>query len=326
MPPSQRIALFAIALLFSASGASCPPRTPAVSAPVAFHAPPTVEDLLGVVNANSDPIHQLQADNARLSIQGIPGLRASVAIQRPRSFRLRAHFIGMGEVLDMGSNDELFWALVDAPQMATGIARAVYYARHDRQLSSQAKQMLPIKPDALVDAFGLIRFDPEHLHEGPWEHGPGQMQFRSHIPGPEGVTGRITVVHATYGWILEQHLYDPQGQWTASALTSNHRYYPDIGTSLPHRIEVRMAPPNPSFQLDIDSYSINQLRVDPRQLFTMPAYPDYPAVDLAAPMPWAPGGPPHPPPTAPPPASPQHHGYPVTGYRPRYRGYTADWQ
>jgi hypothetical protein len=326
LPPCQRIALFTIVLLVSAGGASCPRRTPAVTAPIAFHAPPTLTDLLHVVNANSDPIHQLQTDNARLSVQGVPGLRASVALQRPRSFRLRAQFIGLGEVLDTGSNDELFWALVDAPQMATGIARAVYYARHDQYLSSQARQILPIKPDLLVEAFGLTRFDPSHSHEGPWEHGPGQVQFRSRIPSAEGEVGRITVVHATYGWILEQHQYDPQGQWAASALTSNHRYYPEIGVSLPHRIEVRLPSPHPSFQLDIEAYSINQLRADPRQLFAMPDYPGYPLVNLADPAFSPPVASPYQPPAMPHPASPPSAGYPVTGYRPRYRGYTANWQ
>jgi hypothetical protein len=132
-------------------------------------------------------------------------------------------------------------------------------------------------------------------------------------------------VHATYGWILEQHVYDTRGQLVASALNSNHRYYPELGVSLPHRIEIRLPPPNRSFHLDIDTYSINQLRVAPSQLFAMPSYPGYPMVDLTAPNGrQAPAVSHTPPPlTTNPPAYPAV-GYPVTGFRPRYRGYTGN--
>jgi hypothetical protein len=278
-----------------------------------------------VVNANSAPIRQLQADNVRLSIAGLPALRASVALERPRNFRLRAQFVGVGEVLDLGSNPEVFWALVDAPQVATGVPKAIYYARHDQYRYSQARELLPIKPDWLIDAFGVPSFDPSQIHEGPWQRGADQLEFRSRIPTAEGEVGRITVVHATYGWILEQHLYDPQGQLAASALTANHRYYPEIGVALPHRIEIRLPPPNRSFQLDIETYSINQLRVEPSQLFAMPNYPGYPLVDLAAPGgPALPAVPAAGSPSLPYQYTPPEGGRPVTGYRPRYRGYTTD--
>ena len=312
------------AVLISASGASCPTRQPpAVTAPSAFVGPPSIGDVLNVVNANSTRIQQLQADNARLSIEGIPSMRASLALQRPRSFRLRAQFVGLGEVLDLGSNQELFWALIDAPQMATNIPRGIYYARHDQYQSSQVS-LLPIRPDWLVEAFGLPVLDASHVHEGPWQRGADQLEIRSRIPTFEGETGRITIIHAAYGWVLEQHSYDVRGQLVASSLTSNHRYYPEIAVSLPHRIEIRMPPPNRPFSLEIDTYSINQLRVDPSQLFAMPNYPGYPMFDLAAPgtmMP--PGGPPSQPPAMPYPPQPSAERYPVTGMRPRYRGYSS---
>jgi hypothetical protein len=199
-------------VLISASGASCPTRQPpGVAAPAAFMAPPTVADVLRAVNTNNSRINQLQADNARLTIQGVPPMRASVALQRPRDFRLRAQFVGLGEVLDLGSNQEVFWALIDAPQMATNITRGIYYARHDQFVSGQAAEILPIRPDWLVDAFGLPILDAAHAHEGPWQRGADQLEIRSRIPTPAGETGRITVVHATYGWVLEQHTYDPRG-------------------------------------------------------------------------------------------------------------------
>lgn len=311
-------------VLFSSSGASCPTRqTPGVTPPAAFFGPPTIDEILGVINANSGRIQQLQADNARLAIQGVPSMRASIALERPRNFRLRAQFVGLGEVLDLGSNHELFWALIDAPEIATNVPRGIYYARHDQHASSRF-DMLPIRPDWLVDAFGLPILDAAHVHEGPWPRGSDQLEIRSRIPTFAGETGRITIVHANYGWVLEQHLYDVRGQLVASSLTSNHRYYPEIGVSLPHRIEIRMPPPNRPFHLEIDTYSINQLRVESSQLFAMPNYPGYPMIDLAAPGIVAPpGGLPIQPPAMPHPNQPSAERYPVTGLRPRYRGYST---
>ncbi len=284
--------------------------------------PPTIDEVLGVINTNSSRIHQLQADNARIGIQGVPAMRASVALERPRNFRLRAQFVGLGEVLDLGSNQELFWALIDAPEIATNVPRGIYYARHD-QIASRL-DMLPIRPDWLVDAFGLPILDPAHSHEGPWPRASDQWEIRSRIPTFEGETGRITIVHANYGWVLEQHFYDVRGQLVASSLTSNHRYYPEIGVSLPHRIEIRLPPPNRPFHLEIDTYSINQLRVESSQLFAMPDHPGYPMFDLAAPgMPGPSGGWPNQPPAVPYPNQPSAERYPITGSRPKYRGYST---
>ena len=125
-------------VLLCASGASCPTlRQPLSSpAPTLFAGPPTQQEVIAAINATSGQIRQLQTDSATLSVQGMPTLRASLAAGPPRNFRLRASFIGVGEVLDLGSNDQVFWAMVDAPQLMSEVPRAVYYARHDQYLHS----------------------------------------------------------------------------------------------------------------------------------------------------------------------------------------------
>jgi hypothetical protein len=341
-------------LLFVASGSSCPvmrqPTSP--TPPIAFSAAPTLQETMQVVNANTQRVQRLQTDSASLALQGVPVLRASLALQRPRSFRLRAQFIGMGQVLDLGSNDERFWAWVDAPQLVSNVPRGVYFARHDQFRQSQARALIPVQPDWLIESFGLVEFDPAGTHEGPYARGPDRMELRSRIPSPEGPVTRVTVLHARYAWLLEQHFYNPQGQLIASALASNHRYYPEAGVSLPHRISIQLPPPANSFLLEIQNYAINQLYSDPAQLFTMPAPNGYPVMDLGAapgpglnPMTGPPGagGAPLLPPLGPgyapgyPAAAPGATGpgaapaasatsvpvYPTADLRPRYRGYTA---
>jgi len=312
-----------VTVLWCASGASCPTMRQGLTpqAPTLFAGPPTLQETIAAVNASSGQIRQLQSDSASLSIQGMPTLRASVAAGLPRNFRLRANFMGVGEVLDLGSNDQLFWAMVDAPQFASGMPKAVYYARHDQYRHSAARQMLPIRPQWLVEAFGLVQLDPAGFHEGPYQHGPGQLQIRSRIASPDGDLTKVLVLHDRFGWIQEQHWYDPRGQLIASVFASQHRYEPTIGVSLPHVIDVRMPPPTLSLRISVETYAVNQVYSDPAQLWAMPAFDGYPQIDLAAAAP-----PSLPPSVAPPaysaPASPPN-GFPQTGYRLNYRGYTA---
>jgi hypothetical protein len=313
--------LFIALLLFVACGATCPRRNPYTQpVPVAFPSPPTLNDVIRVVNTNSQAVQQLQTDSAKLSAQGMPELRANIAMERPRNFRLQADFMGLRQVLDLGSNHEVFWALVDIPQIATNIPRGIYFARHDQYQRSAARHLVPIEPDWLIDAFGLAYLDPSHVHEGPYARGPEQLVIRSRVPSPDGDLLKITVAHASYGWVLEQHLYDARSQLIGSVLASNHRHYPVPGVTLPHRIQIQLPPPAQPLLIDVASYAINQPSGNPAQLWTMPTYEGYQRFDLAGPQVQPPN--PGPPPNQPPPPNRFVPGYPVTGYRPNYRGYS----
>ncbi len=316
-----------LTVLWCAGGASCPTMrqglTPA--APTLFAGPPTLQEVIAAVNASSGQIRQLQSDSASLSIQGMPTLRASVAAGPPRNFRLRANFIGVGEVLDLGSNDQLFWAMVDAPQLMTDVPKAVYFARHDQYRHSAARQALPIQPQWLVEAFGLVQLDPAGYHEGPYQRGTGQLEIRSRVASPDGELTRVLVMHERFGWIQEQHWYDSRAQLIASVFASQHQYEPAAGVSLPHVIDVRLPPPALSLRLSVQTYAVNQLYSDPAQLWAMPAFEGYQQNDLAAtadPPAATPTASPAAPPAYPAPAVPLT-GRPQTEYRLNYRGYTA---
>ncbi len=293
--------LCVVTVLWCASGASCPTMRQGLTppAPTLFAGPPTLQEVIAAVNASSGQIRQLQSDSASLSVQGMPTLRASVAAGPPRNFRLRANFIGVGEVLDLGSNDQLFWAMVDAPQLATDVPKAVYFARHDQYRHSAAREMLPIQPQWLVEAFGLLQLDPAGYHEGPYQRSTGQLEIRSRIASPDGELTKVLVMHDRFGWIQEQHWYDPRGQLIASVFASQHQYEPAAGVSLPHVIDVRLPPPALSLRISVETYAVNQQYSDPAQLWAMPAFEGYPQIDLAA------AAPPSSPPATAPPAYPR---------------------
>lgn len=305
-------------VLWSASGASCPTlRQPLASpSPTMFAGPPSLAEVIAAVNATSGQIQQLQTDSATLSVQGMPTLRAALAAGPPRNFRLRANFIGVGEVLDLGSNDHVFWVMVDVPQLMSDVPRAVYFARHDQYLHSEVRRMLPIQPQWLVEAFGLVYLDPAGQHEGPYQRGPGELEIRTRIPSPEGDLTKIIVLHDRFGWIQQQHWYDARGQLMASVFASQHQYEPTAAISLPHLVEVRLPPPAQPLQIRVQTYVVNQMYSDPAQLWAMPAFVGFPVIDLAAGAPAPPPGSPSFPPSPP-------HAYPPTGSRLNYRGYTA---
>lgn len=270
--------LLTIALLFIASGATCLRNTYQTDplAPVAFTAPPSLEEIIYAVNANTDRIRQLHTDNASLSQAGMVGsLRASISVERPRRFRLRAKLIS--PEVDLGSNDELFWFWAkSSPQPA------IYFARHDEYANAGASQLLPVAPSMLIEAFGLVQLEPGAQHEGPFPRGDGSVEIRSRINGSGGAARRVIVVNDRYGWITEQHLFDVSGNALASVRASGHRHYPQVGASLPHHLEVTMSGAGQTLRIDVGEYWINQLAGDPG-LWTMPQLPGYTRVNVASP-------------------------------------------
>jgi hypothetical protein len=278
------ICLAMLPLIACAGGATCWPRRTTLQPPppVAFQETPTLEDVLAVVNSNSQDVRQLQTEGATLSVRGLPALRADVALERPRRFRMRAELLQLtGPEIDLGSNDELFWMWIKRnPQPG------IYFARHAEFAASPMRRLLPIEPNWLSEAFGLVQLDPRRRYEGPFVEGEERLWIRSRIPGPQGEMAKVTVVHRKYGYVIEQHLYDERGRLLAKVEGSDHRYYSLEGVSLPHRIQVQFAPDQPTqlaFQLDVSGYRINQLQGDVARLFELPRIEGQPLVNLADP-------------------------------------------
>lgn len=237
--------------------------------PVAFSGVPTFEEAAAVINANSDRVQQLQTDEASIRAEGLPALQANLAFQRPRNFRMTAElFQFTGREIDIGSNEELFWFWLqrnDPP--------AVFFARHDVYQQSPVRHLLPVEPHWLIDALGLVRLEPNLVHEGPIMVQPDRFEIHTRIPAAQGELRRVLQVNAEYGWIEQQTLYDTQGRVIAAASAANHRFYPNEGVTLPHQIQIQMAPGQPNelkFELVIRSYFVNRMYAAEGQLWSMP--------------------------------------------------------
>jgi len=269
-------------LLVSASGASCPQmlymNRPA--GPRVLPVTPTMSDVIQVVNANTSRVQSVYTEHATISGPFPFSLRAKVAIERPQRLHLWADTMMTGPEVDLGSNDEMFWfwaKRVPPP--------AVFFCRHDQFALSAARNLLPVEPEWLIDAFGLTTLDPNVQHRGPTLVG-GRIRIDSPLQTSNGPMSKVTFLDESQGWVLAQHLYDSQNKLVVSAISSRHWRDPATGIVLPTRIELQTpataSAPLFSLQLDMHDLQVNKLPPNP-QLWTMPSYPGYPPMNLADP-------------------------------------------
>jgi len=269
------------------SGASCHNLVPPFAVPLPRVLPPspTLEQVVQVVNRNAAQIDSFSTTHAAISGPGVPTLRANLAFQRPRRFRLRADTAVTGPELDLGSNDELFWFWGRRNQPS-----AVYYCRHDQFATSRARQMIPIDPNWLVEALGIGGFDPGLPHQGPFALPGDRLEVRTIRDTPEGPTTTSTVIDAAQGWVLEQHVYDAQGRLVASSVLSGHHRDPLLGATMPTVVKINYPAAGLSLRIDLGNVEMNRLPGNQVELWTMPRYPGSPPVDLSGSLPtvWGP--------------------------------------
>ena len=278
--------LLLLMVVFCGSGASC---NRAFRNPFAQVGPPapevlqlgmSLDQVIAAVNQNASRVVSYQTNNASITVPGMPGiplLRGDIAARAPGKVRLRASTALTGPEVDMGANDELFWFWVkrnDPP--------ALYFSRHDQFANSAAKQVMPIEPQWLLDALGMMQFSPNDRHEGPFPQGNDAFEIRSVVQTRSGQMSKTTIVDARRAWVLEQHIYDAAGTLVASTRASNHRYHPAAGVSLPQKIELNVPAAQLSLSINVGTVQINTVPDNP-MLWSLPAIT--PQIDLGTAMP-----------------------------------------
>jgi hypothetical protein len=255
--------------------------------PIAFSTLPGLAEAVAAVNANTQRVQSLQTQGATISIPGAPSIGAELAVQRPRSLRLKAKTQLLGPELDLGSNDELFWLW--AARMPDS---SVFFARHDQFASSRAREMLAVEPAWLIEALGLVEIDPASVIEGPYAEGSDKIKLRTTLASAGGQCTRLLLLHNRYAWVLEQHVYDERNQLIASARNSGHEYHAVDGVALPKHIELQVPQGFLRLQLDVDRWAINQPLIEGAATFELPRsqLSSYPFVDMADPRFVPPGG------------------------------------
>jgi hypothetical protein len=257
-------------------------RTEPDVAPIVFQQAPDQQQLLSYLNAQAQKVKQLKT-NVRVSLDGMPTLRGSLVLERPKRLRLKAGLLGVSEMgVDVGSNDDGFWVWTKAS--LPGEKPAIYFASHEAYQNSPIRKALPFDPAWIIDALGFVEFSPTDRHDGPFQRSDGRYEIRSYIQTAAGPTARISVVDPKHGWIVQQAIYDSTGRRVAYVDSIKHKLYPLAEVSLPERIEIHVFQPDGremKLVVDADDYTINTLYGDPARMWVMPNPPDIPKIDLA---------------------------------------------
>lgn len=283
-PPRCWLVGFLISLLLSQTGCQIFHRfrNDREAAPIVFQQPPNQHELIAHLNSQADKVKQLKT-NVRVSVDGMPTLRGSLAVERPKRLRLKAGLLGVSELgVDVGSNDQHFWVWTKAS--LPGETPSIYYASHEGYRSSSIRRALPMDPAWIIDALGFVNFNPADRHDGPFERADGRYEIRSYIQSASGPTARISVIDPKHGWISQQSIYDSNGQLVAYVDSIKHKTYPSVGISLPQRFEIHVFQSDGQemkLVVDADDYTVNSLYGDPDKLWAMPNPQDIPKVDLA---------------------------------------------
>ena len=267
----------------AASGASCPQALRGYQVgvsplPRVLPAQASLEQIVATVHDNTRRVRSYLAPQAVLAGPGVPRLSAQVACEPPRRFRLRAQTAVTGNELDIGSNDDLFWLWIRRHEPPV-----MLFCRHDAYAQSAARKLLPLRADWMPELLGLVNFRAEDKHEGPYVLPDGRLEIRSRMVAPEGDMLKSTILDATTGLVMEQHLFTVAGERLASVRTSRHRVDPQSGAALPRLVEVSWPASGVEFQLELNTITTNAPASDPGQLWQMPSYEGYTPVNLADP-------------------------------------------
>ncbi|MGD9724040.1 MAG: hypothetical protein AB7O59_22495 [Pirellulales bacterium] len=281
-------ALCGLLVLLACGGAGCPRVVQQYVQPIPRALPPSpsLDQIVNIVNDNSARINSLSAPAATITMAGYPALSANINFMRPRSLRLVAHKF-IGPELDVGSNDELMWFWVRRAQPP-----ALYFCSHSQFGTSAARQVLPVDPEWLIEALGLITFDRSGQIEGPFPVGSGRVEIRTRNNTSTGTVSRIVIIDDSRGIVLEDHIYDGQGVRLATARLSGHKHDPATGAKLPRHVDIQWPPAGMEIALELGDVTINQLSATPQELFTKPVYQGFSEVDLAQPGGLVPVSPP----------------------------------
>ena len=279
----RSIGLLLVVAALAASGASCPQALRGYQVgvsplPRVLPAQASLEQIVATVHDNTRRVRSYLAPQAVLAVPGVPRLSAQVACEPPRRFRLRAQTAVTGNELDIGSNDDLFWLWIRRHEPPV-----MLFCRHDAYAQSAAPQHQPQRAEWMPELLGLVNFRAEDKHEGPYVLPDGRLEIRSRMVAPEGDMLKSTILDATTGLVMEQHLFTVAGERLASVRTSRHRVDPQSGAALPRLVEVSWPASGVEFQLELNTITTNAPASDPGQLWQMPSYEGYTPVNLADP-------------------------------------------
>ncbi len=249
-------------------------------APVVCVLPPNAskEEVVAYLNANTARLRAWKTDSANISIRGqapIPiSVGASLYVEAPRNFRLKAHSLA-GDEADMGSNPEQFWFWNKRNE-----EKHVFLANHDEPPEKMRRVAIPFQPDWIIEALGVISIDP---HEVTMQQGSrtNTVQLVADRISPQGFRVRkVTEIDTCHGHITMHALVDDHSRLIARAVLSDYRRDPVSQANLPHRIALDWPAAQLGMTMTLSQIEVNPGRI-PSQIWQVPNIAGYSVFDMA---------------------------------------------
>lgn len=266
-----------LALSLTLVGSGCASfRTDPYSVRARCHLPenPSQAELVRHLNKNAEGLMAWRATNARVSVQGVPiSMSAMVAVEAPRNFRLLVNS-GMGNEVDLGSNTEglWFWSR-QSPQ------KHVFTCSHERLGVAQRRFPVPIQPDWIMEALGVIPIEERGLVMEPGPPRSRTVRLSSQHLTPEGdQVKKVVVVDTCHGVVREHALYDSEDRLVARAILSGH-YLAASNVVMPRVVQLDMPAAKANLTLNLGQVEINPEKFRDGTWST-PEMRGYPALDL----------------------------------------------
>ena len=257
-------------------------RTPRIEAPIVFQEQPTQQQLIQSINRNSAGVRQLSA-KVNVAMDGAPRISGDLMVEKPRRMSLTAGALNMSSLgIEVGSNDHEFW--IWNKVAIGGQTPMIYYASHQDFANSPARRSIPLEPQWIIDALGMVELNPNDQYRGPTLRSDGNYELIQTTSNGERSTSKVLVVDPKYGWIRQQTIYDSRGKRLAYVNAVKHQYFAEQQASLPKRIEIHVFDVNDqetTVTVDLNNISLNQLYGDANQLWRMPSPQDVPKVDIS---------------------------------------------
>jgi len=239
--------------------------------------------LIKTLNARANAVKQLNAP-VTIKIPGAPKIKGSLQVEFPKRMRLKAGVLGVSEMgVDAGSNEQQFW--VWSKMSLPGSPAAMYFANHAEYQNSQARSQIPLQPEQIINALGLVTLDPNGQHYGPFPEGKKHIRLFT----IENVNGaqqtRVMLINASTAAVEQTSVYDQNNQLVAYANALKFKKYGQNNITLPQKIEIHVAQPSQEdfvLKVDLGSYSLNSLYGDPNQMWSIPDARNVKRVNLGA--------------------------------------------
>jgi hypothetical protein len=288
---ASAIWLFVLIALVCGGGASCPKVVqPFAAAPQPVVGPaPSLEELARVVNDNSTKIRAVSTVDAKISVPGhalLPSVKASMAWERGRHFRLTGGTAFTGPEVDLGSNDQLFWIW-----MRQSAQPSILYCHHQDFPNTELARVFPVDPEWLIDACGLPIVDPNRQHFGPYllataEGESPRYGLYTVLQTPRGPVTKTIVIDGVTGWVVQQSLIDPAdstGQPFALAVAEDFQRDALTGAFTPRKIKLQWPKQQFGLEIDLGTLRTNEAAAQDPTAWDMPEYEGAIPVNLADP-------------------------------------------